>query len=276
MIVFTDIDGTLYDYHGIMPESTKEAVRKLKENGHRIYMVTGRSKAENKDELWDMNFNGIICANGAYIEDEGKIVYHKSLSYEQCKHIVDWCDSRGLSFYEESNNGLFPSKNFYKDAGKAINIYRYGTADGYKDLSEEEVNRIFHGMVKTDDLYREDVNKISFILHSYEDYLDAVEEFPELKVGTWGGKGESAIFGDISIYTDKAEAIAVLLNYLNEDVKNTFAIGDSETDIPMIKCCGTGIAVNSGREEIKAVADHVTDDVDKDGFYKAMKHYDLI
>ena len=47
MIVFTDIDGTLYDYEGRMPESTREALRKLKENGHLVYFVTGRSKAEN-------------------------------------------------------------------------------------------------------------------------------------------------------------------------------------------------------------------------------------
>ena len=276
MIVFTDIDGTLYDYHGIMPDSTKEAIRKLKENGHRIYMVTGRSKAENKDELWDLSFNGIICANGAYIEDEGKVIYHKSLSCEQCQHIVDWCKEKDLSFYEESNNGLFPSENFYRRAGKAINVYRYGSSNGHEDLSKEEIDQMFHGMVKSEDLYRDDVNKISFILNSYEDYLDAVKEFPDLKVGTWGGKGEEAIFGDVSIYTDKAEAIAILLDYLNEDVKNTFAIGDSETDIPMLKYCGIGIAVNSGSKETKAVADYVTDDVDKDGFYKAMKHYNLI
>ena len=48
MIVFTDIDGTLYDYEGRMPESTREALRKLKENGHLVYFVTGRSKAEKK------------------------------------------------------------------------------------------------------------------------------------------------------------------------------------------------------------------------------------
>ncbi|MBQ2505263.1 MAG: HAD-IIB family hydrolase, partial [Erysipelotrichaceae bacterium] len=96
MIVFTDIDGTLYDYEGRMPESTREALRKLKENGHLVYFVTGRSKAENKKELWDMGLDGIICANGAYIEDRGEVIFHKTLSKDECAKIVDWCKERDL------------------------------------------------------------------------------------------------------------------------------------------------------------------------------------
>lgn len=49
------------------------------------------------------------------------------------------------------------------------------------------------------DLYRDDLNKVSFILKSYNDYLDAVDEFPNLKVGTWGGAGETALFGDLGV-----------------------------------------------------------------------------
>ena len=44
----------------------------------------------------------------------------------------------------------------------------------------------------------------------------------------------------------------------------------------MLELCETGITFKSGGEEIKAMADYVSDDVDKDGFYKAFAHFGLI
>ena len=45
-IVFLDVDGTLVDYHGVLPQSAVEAIRQARKNGHRVYIRTGRSKAE--------------------------------------------------------------------------------------------------------------------------------------------------------------------------------------------------------------------------------------
>ena len=45
-IIFLDVDGTLVDYENHLPESAVLAVRKARENGHRVYICTGRSKAE--------------------------------------------------------------------------------------------------------------------------------------------------------------------------------------------------------------------------------------
>ena len=278
MVIFTDIDGTLYDFDLKMPASAVEAIRKLKANGHRIYMVTGRSKAENSQELWDLDFDGIICGNGSYIESHGEIIYYEHLSYDQCKRIVDWCESRGLGFYEESNNGLFGSETFFEKDG-VESIIRYKKAKGAtaEELENVSLEDSLHGLVRGAELYREDVNKISFVLHSYEDYLEAKKEFPDLTVSTWGGKGEAPIFGDAGIPdADKAKAIGTLLEYLGEDVQNTIAIGDAKVDIPMLEYCAIGIAMGSGGEEIRAMADYVTDDVDKDGFYKAFEHFGLI
>ncbi|MCB6603087.1 hydrolase Cof, partial [Erysipelatoclostridium ramosum] len=57
----------------------------------------------------------------------------------------------------------------------------------------------FPNMVFGENLYRKDVNKISFILNSYADVTAARQYFPDLKISTWGGKGETALFGDIGI-----------------------------------------------------------------------------
>lgn len=45
-LFFLDVDGTLVDYHNHIPESAVKAIRQARENGHLIYVCTGRSKAE--------------------------------------------------------------------------------------------------------------------------------------------------------------------------------------------------------------------------------------
>ena len=127
------------------------------------------------------------------------------------------------------------------------------------------------------DLYREDVNKISFVLNSYEDYLAAAAEFPELTAGTWGGTGGTALFGDLALKEiDKAYAMDVLLEHLHASVEDTVAFGDAKVDIPMLKHSSVGVAMGNGGEEIRAMADYVTDDVEHDGLWKAFEHMGLI
>ncbi len=53
-IIFLDVDGTLVDYEGNLPESAVEAIRKARENGHKVYICTGRSKAEVYENIWEI------------------------------------------------------------------------------------------------------------------------------------------------------------------------------------------------------------------------------
>lgn len=277
MIVLTDVDGTIYDYEGNLPQSAVTAIRKMRENGHKVYMVTGRSKAENKQELWDIGFDGMIGGNGSYVEADGEVLMHQRISCEQCKHIVDWLKERDMEFFEESNNGLFASENFVEKAVEPIRGYMAGKGASKEQLKNIDVKDVINGLVEGAELYRDDLNKVSFILRSYQDHLDSIEEFPDLKAGTWGGKGDEALFGDLGIKDiDKAKAIEVLLKHIGASVEDTIGIGDSKTDIPMLKYCKIGIALGSASEETKDAADYITDDVDKDGFYKAFEHFGLI
>jgi len=128
-----------------------------------------------------------------------------------------------------------------------------------------------------EDLYRSDVNKISFILSSYQDHLDSKVEFPELIANTWGGKGELALYGDLGpTGITKKTAIEVLLKHLNADQKDTISFGDAKIDLSMFELCNYNVAMGNGGPEIKEAADYITDDVDEDGLYKAFEHLELI
>lgn len=274
-IIFLDVDGTLVDYENRLPKSAVEAVRQARENGHRVYISTGRSKAEVYQELWDIGLDGMIGGNGSYVEDNGNVVMHTMISKEQCKRVIGWLHERGLEFYLESNNGLFASENF-EEKGKPV-IQEYSRRKGKDHTSEITVKSAFPDMIFGGELYRDDLNKISFILDSYKDYLDAKEAFPDLEAGTWGGKGETALFGDLGVKNiNKANAIENLLKYLNADISDTIAFGDARVDIPMLEYCAYGVAMGNGGAEIKEAADYITDDVENDGLWKAFKKLLLI
>ena len=205
-IIFLDVDGTLVDYENRIPASAVTAIRKARENGHRVYICTGRSRVEVYAPIWDIGLDGMIGGNGAYVEDHGTVVMHRLITADQCRRVVDWLTARGLSFYLGSNSGLYASEHFERDALSAIRLYaKRKDRPGAEALT---VRSVFPDMIFGGELYRDDLNKVSFLLNSYQDFLDAKEAFPDLAAGTWGGRGEEALFGDLGVKgIDKASAV---------------------------------------------------------------------
>lgn len=272
-IIFIDVDGTLVSYENILPPSATLAIRTARKNGHKVYICTGRSRAEVYQNIWDIGLDGMIGGNGSYVESNGKVIMHQVISLDDAKKIVDWLHSRKLEFYLESNAGLFASENFEVRGKSTMQEY-----SARKGKVIQTVRDAFPEMIFGEkNLYRDDLNKISFILESYQDYLDAVKIFPNLKVGTWGGAGETALFGDIGVANiDKAHAIEILLKFLGADRNDTIAFGDAKIDLPMFEYCKIGVAVANGGDEIKAAATFITDAVENDGLYNAFKKLNLI
>lgn len=274
-IIFIDVDGTLVDYDNALPESAVAAIRQARANGHKVYISTGRSRAEVYQEIWDIGLDGMIGGNGSYVEDDGQVVMHQLLTAEQSRRIVDWLHERKLEFYLESNNGLFASENF-ETRGEPV-MQEYSARKGQDNASRMTVRRAFPEMIFGAELYRDDLNKVSFILESYEDFLAAKEAFPDLQAGTWGGVGETALFGDLGVKgITKAHAIDELLKHIGGKIEDTIAFGDAKIDIPMFEYCAVGVAMGNGGEEIKAMADFVTDAVAEDGLFHAFQRLGLI
>lgn len=276
-VIFLDVDGTLVDYENNIPVSAVTAIRTARRNGHRVYITTGRSRAEVYQELWDIGLDGMIGGNGSYVEDHEQVIMHRLITSEQSRRIVDWLHDRGLEFYLESNNGLFASENF-EQAGQSA-IQEYTRRKGRPGADSMTVRDAFPEMIfglRGDKLYRSDLNKVSYLLGSYQDYLDTKARFPDLENNTWGGAGETALFGDLGVKDiTKASAISALLQHLGVDQADTIAIGDAKIDIPMFEACAYSVCMGSGGPEAKVSADYVTDDVDKDGLYKAFVHLEL-
>lgn len=76
-------------YENRIPASAVTAICETRKKGHRVYICTGRSRAEVSKELWDIGLDGMIGGNGSYVEDDGQVVMHQCMTPEQCRHVVD-------------------------------------------------------------------------------------------------------------------------------------------------------------------------------------------
>ena len=273
-ILFLDVDGTLIDYEQKLPASARQAVIDARKNGHLVYICTGCSRAEIDSKHWDFELDGMIGGDGAYVEDNGEVVMHKHLTVDQVRHVIDWCNSRGIFFREECNSGMYICDGYEEGSLQARIQYMKGKG---AEVPEGFRPPLPSHMIAGADLIRDDVNKFSFVLNSYQDHLDSIKEFPDLKPGTWGGVGEAALYGDLGVKNiNKAEAIQVLLKHLNADAEDCIAFGDAKVDIPMFECCGYSVAMGNGGPECKAAADYITDDINEDGLANAFRHLGLI
>lgn len=276
-IIFLDVDGTLIDYEAKMPKSAGEAVDAARANGHLVYLCTGCSKAEIAQRHL-CETDGMIGGNGAYVESKGEVVMHQGLTKAEVKHIVDWCNERHLGFYLEANSGMY-CNDWMLEQGQEV-MLKYSLGKGADiEKAKKSASGFVHGFIhlQGEDLYREDVNKISFILSSYQDHLDSKVEFPELVANTWGGKGEEALFGDLGpAGITKKHAIDVLLKHLGRSAEDTIAFGDAKIDISMFELCNYSVAMGNAGVETKEAADYITTDVNDDGLLNAFKHLGLI
>ena len=89
-LIFFDIDGTLWDERMVIPESTISTLKRLQENGHKIFLCSGRARGNIRaKELLDIGFDGIIAACGNHIELDGEVIYENILSPELTEHVVN-------------------------------------------------------------------------------------------------------------------------------------------------------------------------------------------
>ena len=60
-LLFFDIDGTIWNEKNEICDSTVEAIRLARKNGHKTFLCSGRSKAYiNNPVLLDIGFDGIV------------------------------------------------------------------------------------------------------------------------------------------------------------------------------------------------------------------------
>ena len=82
----------------------------------------------------------------------------------------------------------------------------------------------------------------------------------------------------LTFFQSKAECYAIqkAAELLHIGIEDTIAFGDSMNDYEIVQAAGTGIAMGNSVQKLKDTADYVTDDIARDGVWKACRHFGWI
>lgn len=266
--IFIDIDGTLLDYRSNLPESAVTAIRKAKENGHRIYLSTGRCRAEIYPEIWELGVEGVICSNGSYVEYQNTELFNLSLSEAHLAHAIQRLQEENMEFYLEGVKGVYPSPDLLNKA-RELSTQTYGM-----DLFD----KLAQVMIDTDNYIRSDINKICFIINQDTDlqaFRDKIHQ--DLEINSWSIFSSRDEFGEIGYSGhSKASGIMRMIAHTGALKEHTIGFGDALNDLEMLQFCEIGVAMGNAKAELKEIADYVTDPVEEDGLYHAFEKLGLI
>ncbi len=258
-IVFCDIDGTIVDnlrgLKDITPK-TKYAMAELKKDDY-IFIASGRSKCMLPEEITKLNPSGYICANGAYAEHEGKVIYERYFAYEQLKELREYAICNNLNYYFESQECIYTNASnnkLHQDFNAA-----WGLGDIYtsKDYSKDE-----HINIAMLACHTEEEGEKFFETFSSSFDIRHHHGFPSFDINL--------------IDNNKGDACEKIEDFLNIAYEDAFAFGDGLNDIEMLKVVRYGIAMGNAFKEVKDIAFDITSDVLDDGFYNALVKYGLI
>ncbi|HEX5336476.1 MAG TPA: Cof-type HAD-IIB family hydrolase [Propionicimonas sp.] len=275
LAVFLDVDGTLVNDRGLVPDSAQQAVREARANGHRVFLCTGRSPAELWPELTDIGFDGLIAASGAFVEVGSDVLVHRCLTPGDVEHVVSFFEARHVDFYFQANDGIYAHPPVRERLRRLI----AGSVTDVDVLAELERGLFgFVDAIKVDvDPYQLSITKVIYLFSDVtldelrEEFSDSFDVIPS-SVPLFGPtSGELMLPG-----VNKATGIEVLLEHVGVDRTDTIAIGDSYNDLEMLDHVAVGVAMGDAPDAVKAVADEVTTGVDEDGIRLSFLRHGLI
>ena len=267
-IIFMDIDGTLLDhirYHRVL-DSTIEAIQKARANGHKIILCTGRSKSNVLEGMIPFESDGQIYGAGAMLETKNKLLYHICIPKDDLKLLIDDFTTYHFGFKLEGEEESFADPFVFKRRNMVKKITGVLSSEALFPMNE------FH-------LKKAHISKATLYYQSKEDLKAFQEKWKSKYTCIEHGKKDydTHFMCELLInHVNKTSGIKKMLEYFNMKQEDTIAFGDAKVDIPMLEYCQLGVAMASGGEEIKAMADMVTDGVDEDGLYNAFVQLHLI
>lgn len=267
-IAALDMDGTLLNSHHETTPYTREVIRRAAEAGKVVALSTGRCMSELKDHVRQLDaIRYIICENGACIYDAKKMESIRTIpipeeEVEFLLGVMERYDAVPQMFIE---NQSCLGVAFEKDLAPYHMAYF---------RSVFEAGSIFEADLF--DLWRKkrsSVEKINLYMKNVEEramFYKELEGHPLVAADSIGIGVEISAAG-----VDKGCGLKMLCEHLNVPLAQSMAVGDGGNDIEIIRTAGLGVAMGNAIDEIKALADVITDDNDHDGAAKAIEKYML-
>ena len=262
MLLFFDIDGTLFDDSRNLPSTVLPSLTKAHENGHLLFINTGRTLCNMDHRLDGFPLDGWIMGCGTRILFRGETLH--SMEYDPARTrllrrifldlevpVVYECDT-GMYF-----DPLAPEH-------PAIPRFREFSRKHGIDRTVSETDPEFRAvkMFCFSDTY-ELIGKLEKATAA------AGMPYTAINRGNGGWEVTPAAFS-------KGTGIDLIREKLNIPFEYCYAFGDSTNDMTMFEHVAHSIAMGNAPEDVKSVCSWVTARPEDDGIKKAMIRFGII
>lgn len=244
-LVVIDFDDTLFDDNLKVSNRNLEAMKKAMDKGVTILFSSGRSDKSMEKVVRSVGIHGVddfySCYNGAIIKSlSGREIYRRVLKKDQLEDLI----------------------NMGKRYNVDVQCYQEELlVEEFTELTQKYVNLVKTGHQLIDDLTTLDYSIKVLYISENKDILAKLKAEVESKYGETNN-----IFYSKPTYVEvlhkgasKGASAAYVAGLLGIQQEEVIAIGDSYNDHAMIEYAGLGVAVKNAREDIKKIADYVTE-----------------
>ena len=258
-IAFFDIDGTLTsEVDGLVPMSAAYAIRRARENGHLMFINTGRCFREVGENIRSIGFDGYVCGCGTNILCGGKDALYIPQTHETTMKILRKAREAGVDILFESRRAICfdlsrPLK--HPDALRhCVKLRERGC-----EMSEvlESPNFFCDKFV----VWYEDPWQLEKLRETSDALFECVDR---------GGNFREFV----PLGCSKATGIRFVLQYYGMDLASAYAFGDSTNDLSMLNYVPGSVAM--GNASPASLFDHVsyvTQNASRDGILLALEHF---
>ena len=248
-ILFTDLDGTLLNKESTVSEYTKGVLRSWVEAGNLLVPNSGRSYSSIIEVIEKAGISDlvtyVIAYNGAVIwnKNDNMPVWEAKLPKDIARFIEDTAHDLGIHAHTYSNESIYSPcdddelRYYTRLIHMPVVLNEHPieciNSDVYKYLAINLVDCEI--LLKLQDIVLSKYSNKVNVLFSNPHYL----EFFNNEAG-------------------KGNAVSELCKLLKIDISDSYAAGDEENDISMIKAAGHGIAMKNATAPVLEIADIVT------------------
>lgn len=256
-LIATDIDGTILRYDFVFNPEIKACIKKLSNEGVKVVLVTGRMYSSTRIISKELGLETpIVSYQGGLIKDCSETLYERHLDAKSAGEVIEWVRENDIHANLYLNDELFVEKD-----SETVKRYVKQGVPGYHVKS-------------FDDVKLENINKM--ILINYEDAnkVTSWEEYLKLKYPNLNIIKSTPYYCEICHKeATKFHSVDFLTNHWGLKKEEVMTIGDQNNDLDLLRAGGVKVAMGNATDELKAIADYVTDTVENNGFVKAVERF---
>ena len=270
-LIFLDIDGTLTPAgSNTPPESAMRAIKAAQQNGHRIFLCTGRNPAMLAPVL-ALGFEGAVAAAGGYVFLGDRVLFDCPMTQRQLETGLRLLKENGVFRTIEAKDATWGDE----DLGEFLASAGEGNSElvRWRKALAEELNilpmRTYDGRP---------IYKIVFMCKTEEQLVPAREALEqEFRFVVQDVAAHHCLNGElINRCFDKGRGVRIVADACGVPIEDTIGFGDSMNDLEMIETVGTSVCMDNGSQKLKEMSDIVCPAVDKDGLAIALEQLGLV